>query len=201
MKKNLRISLQTSQEQKARLHELQQLFARACNALAPTVRDSRCWNRVVLHHMTYKALREQFPALGSQMACNAIYSVCRASRAVYQGAGSPFNLARLGDRTLPLIRFADNCPVYFDRHTLSVKSGQLSLFTLDGRMRFQLGLCSEDEAAFQQGRLREIVLMQRADGEFELNFWLEPVGVGEVAERAPHSEEWPEYLMVEEKIA
>lgn len=201
MKKNLRISLQTSQEQKARLHELQQLFARACNALAPTVRDSRCWNRVVLHHMTYKALREQFPALGSQMACNAIYSVCRASRAVYQGAGSPFNLARLGDRPLPLIRFADNCPVYFDRHTLSVKSGQLSLFTLDGRMRFQLGLCSEDEAAFQQGRLREIVLMQRADGEFELNFWLEPVGVGEVAERAPHSEEWPEYLMVEEKIA
>lgn len=77
MKKNLRISLQTSQEQKARLHELQQLFARACNALAPTVRDSRCWNRVVLHHMTYKALREQFPALGSQMACNAIYSVGR----------------------------------------------------------------------------------------------------------------------------
>lgn len=201
MKKNLRISLHASQEQKARLHELQQLFARACNALAPTVRDSRCWNRVVLHHMTYKALREQFPALGSQMACNAIYSVCRASRAVYQGAGSPFNLARLGDRPLPLIRFADNCPVYFDRHTLSVKSGQLSLFTLDGRMRFQLGLCPKDEAAFQQSRLREIVLMQRADSEFELSFWLEPVGVGEVAERAPHGEEWPEYLIVEEKIA
>ena len=172
MKKNLRISLQTSQEQKARLHELQQLFARACNALAPTVRDSRCWNRVVLHHMTYKALREQFPALGSQMACNAIYSVCRASRAVYQGAGSPFNLARLGDRPLPLIRFADNCPVYFDRHTLSVKSGQLSLFTLDGRMQFELTLVPEQLALFEQGKLREIVLSRGSDGVFVLSFWL-----------------------------
>lgn len=201
MKKNLRISLQTSEEQKARLHALQQLFARACNALAPIVRDSRCWNRVVLHHMTYKGLREQFPTLGSQMACNAIYSVCRASRAVYQGGGSPFNLERLGDRPLPLIRFADNCPVYFDRHTLSLKSGQLSLFTLDGRMRFQLCLRPEDEAAFQQGRLREIVLLQRADGEFELSFLLEPAGVSEVTERTPRNEEWPEYLMVEEQTA
>ncbi|MDD2729235.1 hypothetical protein [Malikia sp.] len=201
MKKNLRISLQTSEEQKARLLALQQLFARACNALAPTVRDSRCWNRVALHHMTYKGLREQFPTLGSQMACNAIYSVCRASRAVYQGVESPFNLACLGDRPLPLIRFADNCPVYFDRHTLSLKSGQLSLFTLDGRMRFQLALRPEDEAAFQQGRLREIVLLQRADGEFELSFLLESVAAGEAAQRAPHNEEWPRYLMVEEQVA
>ena len=201
MKKTLRVNLQTSEEQKARLHALQQLFARACNALAPTVRDSRCWNRVALHHMSYKGLREQFPTLGSQMACNAIYSVCRASRAVYQGPESPFNLARLGGRPLPLIRFADNCPVYFDRHTLSLKSGQLSLFTLDGRMRFQLGLRPEDETAFQQGRLREIVLLQRADGEFELSFLLEPAAAGEVMERAPHSEEWPQYLMVEEQVA
>jgi hypothetical protein len=199
MKKKLRIRLQTSEEQKGRLQALQQLFAGACNALAPVVRDNRCWNRVALHHMSYKSLREQFPALGSQMACNAIYSVCRASRHVYQHPNSPFNLAQLGDKALPLLRFADNCPVYFDRHTLSLKAGLLSLFTLDGRMRFQLTLQPEAEAAFQTDKLREIVLSRHADGEFELIFCLESaVGQGGLAAPSP-DEEMPEYLIVEEK--
>ncbi len=201
MNKKLRIRLQTSEEQKARLQALQQLFARACNALAPMVRETRCWNRVALHHMSYKGLREQFPALGSQMVCNAIYSVCRASRLIYQCPDSPFSLARLGDKPLPLLRFADNCPVYFDRHTLSLKAGVLSLFTLDGRMRFQLTLQPEAETAFHASKLREIVLSRHADGEFELIFWLESKdGQGQQAAQAP-DEELPEYLIVEDKAA
>ena len=201
MNKKLRIRLQTSEEQKARLQALQQLFAHACNALAPMVRETRCWNRVALHHMSYKGLREQFPALGSQMVCNAIYSVCRASRRIYQGPDSPFSLARLGDKPLPLLRFADNCPVYFDRHTLSLKAGVLSLFTLDGRMRFQLTLQPEAETAFHASKLREIVLSRHADGEFELIFWLESKGgQGQQAAQAP-DEELPEYLIVEDKAA
>jgi hypothetical protein len=193
----LRLRLDAAPEQKARLLALQAAFARLCNALAPVVRDTRCWNRVALHHMTYKGLREQFPEIGSQMVCNAIYSVCRASRLVYQHPKSPFNVAQLGDRPLPLLRFADNCPVYFDRHTLSLKAGQLSMYTLDGRMRFQLALRPEDEKAFHAQKLREIVLSQQADGPFELSFWL--------AEAEPESDpapsmtnEIPEYLMVEE---
>lgn len=202
MKKNLRISLQTSEAQKARLHALQQLFARACNALAPTVRDSRCWNRVALHHMTYKSLREQFPALGSQLVCNAIYSVCRASRLVYQHSSSPFNSARLGGKPLPLLRFADNCPVYFDRHTLSLKGGVLSLFTLDGRMRFELALQPEASDALQTCKLREVVLVRRADGEFELSFWFERAnGQGNLAADPAPADELPAYLIVEEQIA
>ena len=128
------------------------MFAQVCNALAPIVAKTRVWNRVALHHMTYKSLREQFPALGSQMVCNAIYSVSRTSRMVYQDPGSPFNIARLGERPLPQLRFVDNCPVYFDRHTLSIKNGQLSLYTLDGRMRFQVALRPVDEAAFHANR-------------------------------------------------
>ena len=202
----LRIPLNTSAEQAARLLALQAAFAQVCNALAPVVRESRCWNRVALHHMTYKSLREQFPALGSQMVCNAIYSVSRASRLVYQHPDSPFNLARLGDKRLPLLNFADSCPVYFDRHTLSLKGGQLSMYTLDGRMRFKLALGLQDEAAFHEKKLREIVLSRRADGQFELAFWLldpaaAPVGDTVDAADSTRSSEIPEYLMVEEEAA
>ena len=144
--------------------------ARVCNALAPTVQQTGVWNRVALHHLTYHKLRERFPELGSQMVCNAIYSVSRTSRMVFQHAQSPFNLNKLAGKPLPLLRFSDSCPVYFDRHTLSVKNGQLSMFTLDGRMRFALALTSTDEANFNEKKLREIVLSCRADGVYELSF-------------------------------
>jgi hypothetical protein len=61
--------------------------------------------------------------------------------------------------------------VYFDRHTLSLKQGQLSMYTLDGRMRFQLALQPRDEANFQQKKLREIVLARDAQNQFGLSFW------------------------------
>jgi hypothetical protein len=163
------IWLNTTPEQSARLRALQIAFAEVCNALVPTVRETRIWNRVTLHHMTYKTLRERFPALGSQMVCNAIYSVSRSCRMVFQTAGSPFHLSVLGDKPLPMMRFMDTSPVYFDRHTLSLKSGQVSMYTLDGRMRFQLTLRPEDEAAFHQRKLVEIVL-KRSGEAFLLNF-------------------------------
>lgn len=203
----VRIPLQTTPEQGARLLALQAVFAQVCNALAPMVQRTRCWNRVALHHMAYKVLREQFPAMGSQMVCNAIYSVCRASRVVYQHPKSPFNVARLGDKPLPLLRFASNCPVYFDRHTLSLKDGQLSMYTLDGRIRFELALLPEIEPLFHEKRLREIVLARRADGRFELAFWLErealPTVRGKKLPAAANDEaglpnEISDYVMVEE---
>ena len=197
MRKLLRVRLDTSPEQVTRLLDLQLAFARLCNALAPVVRDTRCWNRVALHHMTYKGLREQFPKIGSQMVCNAIYSVCRASRLVYQHPKSPFNVARLDNSPLPLLRFADSCPVYFDRHTLSLKAGQVSMYTLDGRMRFQLALRPEDEAAFHEQKLREIVLSQQSGGGFELAFSFAETDT-DAADAAAAADEIPEYLMVEE---
>ncbi len=196
--RTLRLPLDATPEQQGRLLALQAAFARLCNALAPIVRDTRCWNRVALHHMTYKSLREQFPEIGSQMVCNAIYSVCRASRLVYQHPKSPFNVARLGDGPLPLLRFADSCPVYFDRHTLSLKAGQLSMYTLDGRMRFQLALRPEDETAFHERKLREIVLARRADGGFELSFWFADADAQGDEDAPANPDEIPEYLMVEE---
>jgi hypothetical protein len=170
---NLTISvpLTTTPDQFARLLALQAAFAEVCNALAPTVRDTRVWNRVALHHMAYKALRDRFPAIGSQMVCNAIYSVSRACRTVFQTPGSPFHLSNLTGRPLPLLRFSDTSPVYFDRHTLSLKQGQASMYTLDGRMRFQLALRPQDEKAFHERKLLEIIL-QRRGPNFELSFVL-----------------------------
>lgn len=177
----IRVPLNTNPEQFARLQALQSAFAEVCNALAPEVKKSRVWNRVALHHLHYRTLRERFPALGSQMVCNAIYAVSRASRLVFQTPGSPFNLTKLGDEPLPLLQFADSCPVYFDRHTLSIKGTKLSLFTLDGRMHFELTLPEEQLLLFKVAKLREISLTRRLDGFYELAFWLE-----ELATQAVH---------------
>ena len=195
----LRIPLNTSADQLARLQALQAAFAQVCNALAPTVQQTRVWNRVALHHLTYRSLRERFPDMGSQMVCNAIYSVSRTSRLIFQHPKSPFNVARLTDKSLPLLKFADTCPVYFDRHTLSVKDGQLSMYTLDGRIRFALALQPADEANFKEKKLREIVMSRRADGLFELSFLFSDLQDEPAPEAAESSSaEIPEYVMVEE---
>ena len=199
MNSTLRIPLTTNAEQHARLSQLQSAFAGVCNAIAPTVQQTKVWNRVALHHLKYRSLREQFPDMGSQMVCNAIYSVSRTCRMVFQHPQSPFNMARLASKPFPLLRFSDNCPVYFDRHTLSVTKGQLSMYTLDGRLRFNLALSPENEADFATKKLREIVLSRRPDARFELAFQFGD----EPAESATNSKlsansEFPEYVMVEE---
>ena len=202
----IRIPLNASPEQVQRLQDLQRGFAQLCNALAPLVQSTRVWNRVALHHLAYRQLREQFPAMGSQMVCNAIYSVSRTCRMVFQHPGSPLHLDKLGARPLPLLRFADTCPVYFDRHTLSLKAGQLSMFTLDGRMRFQLSLDAQVQARFHAQKLREIVLSRTPAGGYELSFVLvdqaqpgdAPAVEGAVA--PPQAGELPEYVMVDEAV-
>lgn len=202
----IRVPLQAAPDQLARLQALQQGFAQLCNALAPLVQSTRVWNRVALHHLAYRQLREQFPGMGSQMVCNAIYSVSRTCRIVFQHPGSPLHLDKLGDKPLPLLRFADSCPVYFDRHTLSLKNGLLSMFTLDGRMRFQLSLASEIEERFQTQKLQEVVLSRQTDGTFMLSFSLvdqdRPVAatVSSGVLELPEPGELPEYVMVDEAL-
>lgn len=186
----------------AQLRLLQHAFADVCNAIAPVVRDTRCWNRVALHHLVYRSLRERFPQLGSQMICNAIYSVSRTCRAVFQTPASPFNIARLGDRPLPLMRFAPNAPVYFDRHTLSIRDGVVSMLTLDGRIRFRLSISAADEERFRQERLREIRL-QNQGAQFVLRFvFAADADHASPAKEAKHRSagaELPEYVVLSDE--
>ena len=203
----IRVPLNTSPEQRARLCELRAVFAQVCNALAPQVQQSRVWNRVALHHLHYRSLRERFPELGSQMVCNAIYAVSKMARLIYQHPQSPYNLARRPGQPLPLLKFADSCPVYFDRHTMSIKPGQLSLYTMDGRMRFELALEADKLALFNEAKLREVVLNERLDHTFELSFYLDSPEQPESADEAGEVQltdaggtvaSIPEYVSVED---
>lgn len=194
--KFLRIPLNTSEPQAASLRALQLAFSEACNAIAPIVQQTRCWNRVALHHLVYRMLRERFPQIGSQMACNAIYSVSRTCRLVLQHPNSPWNVVKHPEAPLPLLRFLPISPVYFDRHTLSLKDGQLSMFTLDGRMRFQIDLREEDTQCFLENKLQEIVLSNTTTG-FQLlfSFWSDATMETTLNSRTS-SVELPEYLLV-----
>lgn len=199
MKSAIRIPLQTDAPQFQRLLALQREFARACNAVAPLVQETRIWNRVALHHLAYRKLREAFPEIGSQMACNAIYSVSRTARLVFQTPGSPFHHTRLVGQPLPRLHFQETSPVYFDRHTLSLKQGQVSMYTLDGRMKFQLALLPEQEAAFHERKLLEAAL-QRVGETFELQFLFGPAAEGAEPEAAPVAglgSALPPYLRIE----
>lgn len=204
----VRVPLNTSLEQAAKLRELRSVFARVCNSLAPHVQQSKVWNRVALHHLHYRALREAHQELGSQMVCNAIYAVSKMARLIYQHPSSPYNINRRSGQALPLLKFADNCPVYFDRHTLSLKPGQLSLYTMDGRIHFALSLDADKLALFTQARMREVVLHERQDLVFELSFFLElpdekvaPTEPGTMEDITPDSSETapiPDYVSVED---
>ncbi len=201
MNSSLCVALNASPEQAQRLTVLQTSFAQVCNSLAPLVQQHKCWNRVTLHHLAYKSLRERFPAMGSQMICNAIYSVSLTGRMVFQHPASPYHHARLEGKPLPLLRFSDNSPVYFDRHTLSLKGGVLSLYTQQGRMRCELKLSRKDEVGFHEKKLREVVLSRRADGVFELMFNFVEVperdAVAKAASVVRRKGEIPAYVMVE----
>jgi hypothetical protein len=192
------IPLQAGPEQVARLAALQALFVQACNSLTPLVRETHCWNRIGLHHMTYRQLRERFPQLGSQMACNAIYSVSRACRMVYQSPASPWLVTRRPDKPLPLVAFDKGSPVFFDRHTLSLRDDAISMFTLDGRIRFEINLSAEQRAHFLNDRLREVVLQQSA-GAFHLAFVFTPADAEELPDT--QSANLPEYLVVQQPDA
>lgn len=164
------IVLNTSAEQFARLQQLQTAFAAVCNAIAPVASAQRCWNRVALHHLTYKEMRARFPEIGSQMVCNAIYAVCKMSRLIYQHPESPFHIKKLGAEKLPTLKFLDTCPVYFDSHTLTLDENKLSMYTLDGRMKFMLTLSTAQQQALKNQKLGEIHLNQTAEAQYALTF-------------------------------
>jgi hypothetical protein len=101
--------LATAQQESA-FSALAELFAAACEAIVPFVQEHRCWNRVALHHLAYYPLRERFPALGSQMVCQAIHRVADAYKTLRANDG----MAK--DQPVPALRFG-SASVNFDHRT------------------------------------------------------------------------------------
>jgi hypothetical protein len=119
--------------------------------------------------------------MGSQMVCNAIYSVSRAYRIAPKAPEKP----------LPFLKFLPSAPVFFDRHTISIKDDQLSMYTLNGRIRFGFPMPREIMDVFSREHLREIVLHRQGE-TFSLSFCMQ---VEKETDKAS-SGELPEYLVL-----
>src|SRR5438105_2336352 len=124
------IRLNVTPQQAVRLSALRTAYADACNRLVPLVQAARCGNRVALHQLGYRPLRQE-TSLGAQMACNAIFSVCKAYR-------SQAALGRIPqDTPVPPLCFS-RTGVHFDHRTYTLKGEAVSLNTVQGRMRVPL---------------------------------------------------------------
>lgn len=186
------IPLVLTNEKFQQLKRLQEVFNEACNDLFVFVEVSKLWNRVGLHHIGYRVIREKYPTLGSQMVCNAIYTVSRTCRLVFNSAQSPFYVAKSVPRpeNLPKMRFRGDCPVFFDKHTVNLKDGHLSMYTLDGRIRFKVDLDKKQEMRFHRHTIKEIVLILK-NNQYSLVFDFDGSGVAD--------NELPDYLFVNDQ--
>lgn len=153
MMRTASIRLSASPQQDAALRALQHAYADACNRLVPIVREKRVWNRVALHNLAYSMLRSATP-LGSQMCCNAIFSVCKAYTA--QKA-----LGRIRkDREVPAIHF-ERASVHFDKRTYSIQGDSVSLYTLDGRIVVPMRMGEHQRRLLSSGKPKEAELVLR----------------------------------------
>jgi IS605 OrfB family transposase len=147
------IRLNVDPNQAAALMALQSAYADACNRLVPVVMEHRCWNRVALHQLTYARLRKE-TLLGSQMVCNAIFSVCKAYQAQKE-------LGRIKkDAPVPAIRF-NRASVHFDKRTYTLKGDNLSLYTLSGRIAVKMVLGAHQRRIIESGLAKEAELIWR----------------------------------------
>ncbi|MFN3334386.1 MAG: RNA-guided endonuclease InsQ/TnpB family protein [Caldilinea sp.] len=171
MMRTASIRLDVTAEQSASLAALRAAYADACNRLVPIVREHRLWNRVALHQRAYTMLRQTTP-LGSQMCCNAIFSVCKAYRA--QKA-----LGRIKPDHVPAIRF-NRASVHFDARTYTIKGDALSLTTLQGRIRVGMRLGEHQRRILQSGKPKEAELVLR-DGRWYFNLVVESADAAPIA--------------------
>lgn len=164
MMRTASILLDVSPEQVMALSDLRAAYAAACNRLVPTVREHRLWNRVGLHQRTYAVLREETP-LGSQMCCNAIYTVCKAYKAQKE-------LGRIRkDEPVPEIHF-DRASVHFDKRTYTLKGEEVSLNTLNGRITAILRMGDHQRQILTSGTAKEAELVLR-NGKWYFNLVVE----------------------------
>jgi IS605 OrfB family transposase len=150
MKRAVVIRLQATNLQSQKLATLQSTFVAACNVVAPIALEHRCTNRVRLHHLVYYALRERFPGIDAQMACNAIARVARSMKAV-----------RANGRECAKITFRASTAVHFDARTFRLGEHCVSIFTMEGREQITMRLGSFQRHYLSRGAVKEAELIVR----------------------------------------
>jgi putative transposase len=155
MKRTVSIKLDPTTEQSAILDALQAEFSRACNVVVEFSAPVKCSNRVALHHLCYYAVREQVPALGSQMVCNAIANVAQSYKSLVT------NEPKLKKEDWPVISFKQTSSVHFDKRTYSFKKESISLFTLEGRIAVPYILGKHQANLLNSGIAKEAELLKR----------------------------------------
>ena len=144
MKRTISIRLDTTLEQGEKLLQLQEAYFSTCNQIAAIARENRCWNRYALHTLVYSKVRKSSP-LGSQMVCNAIFSVCKA----YQAKGI------LPKEEVPLIIFRQGRSTHFDKRTYTIKGETISLYTLGKRIQVKMRFGPFQKECFLKGIPKE----------------------------------------------
>jgi len=170
MKRTVSIKLDPTSEQSVKLDALQAEFANACNVVVPFAVPVKCSNRVALHHLCYYAVREQFPALGSQMVCNAIANVSQSYKSLVA------NKPKFKKEDWPIIGFKQTSSVHFDKRTYSFKEDSVSLFTLEGRIVVNYILGKHQANLFNSGITKEAELIKRK-GQWYFNLVIDILDV------------------------
>lgn len=165
MKLTISIKLKTGIDDRRKLFNLREVFCSTCNTLVPYVREARCWNRVALHNLAYSKIRatpSEEARLGSQMVCNAIFTVCKAykNKNIQKG------------QEVPEIKFHKNRSIHFDKRTYSLKGESVSLYTLEGRITLPMLLGDFQRQYFARGVPKEAELVFRKE-HWYLNLVLE----------------------------
>lgn len=146
MKRTIALKLDVCANHSQDLLELQALFSQACNRVAKIAQEKKESNRTRLHHLSYYLLRKEFPALGSQMCCNAIGKTAHALKALKKPRE---------------ILFRKKVSIHFDKRTYSLKNMLLSLFTLRGRVQFQLEISDYHKHYLGLGEVKEAELVRK----------------------------------------
>lgn len=167
MKSIVTIKLQCNEENAAKLGALHGVFTSVCREITTYAAEANCWNRVNLHHLTYHRIRRSYPLLGSQMTCNAIYSVSKMAKEKIENEKK--YKRKIDGKEIVEHIYQNKIEIYFDRHTLSIKNKALSLFTMEGRIKFKVNIDEETELKINKNKLKEIILTELG-GNYILTF-------------------------------
>ena len=163
------VRLLVSPEDSVKLSETHALYRDACNFVVPIVcknKERRLWQRFSLHHEAYLQIRERFPALGAQLACNVIRSVSSAYKT--ELANHPQQLKQM---ELKVIRFK-NPSVHLDKNTITYRDNNtVSLYTLKGRVEATLAPGDHQCFLLASGKRKESNLVLHRSYGKRPDFW------------------------------